>query len=587
MEVKRLFDILPYRKEYFPRTSVVVASKLGGTWHSYSIDDYISATENISLGLLQLGLKPGERVAIISAGRPEWNISDMAIMQTGGITVPVYTTICEDAFRYILTHSGARFVLIEDQKIWRRIHHIIPDIPTIENVFSFVPVDGCSSFSDLQEMGKSFANKHLLSARKEAVKPEDVACLMYTSGTTGSPKGVLQTHQGILLNIMGVKDTPSPNCQVAFSFLPISHAYEKLMVYLYQYLGMSIYYAQSLATIVDNMKEIHPNIMTAVPRVLEKMYGKFYTSGQNLTGYKKSLYYWAFHLAEHYQIEHNSCWYRLQLKIADKLIYSKWRAAVGAERFEIIVSGGSALKSSVSALLSAIHMPVFEGYGLTETSPVITVHSSVFHGRKVGTVGLPINGVEVTIAPDGEVLCRGKNVMKGYYQDEALTRQYIDPEGWFHTGDLGKLIEYGHLVITGRKKSLFKTSFGKYINPEILEMKCMESPMIEQMVVLGENQKFAAAVIQPDFDYLSSWCKNQQLSFASSQEMVSDKRIIQLFRDEIARFNQTFGETEKIKKLTLVSDIWSVENGILTPTLKVKRKVVAEKYKSQIADLFV
>ncbi|MBR3287510.1 MAG: long-chain fatty acid--CoA ligase [Bacteroidales bacterium] len=587
MEIKRLFDILPYRQEHYgDNGQAVFYAKVGKEWKPCTLAEYSAAVHDLSCALLHFGLAKGDRVALISNSRPEWNIVDMAVMRAGGITVPIYATINAEDTRYIFEHAEVRFVFIEDNRIWRKISSFVPEIASIETVYSFVSCEGCRPFEEALEAGRQHADDALLAAREAEVTTDDVACLMYTSGTTGVPKGVLQTHKGIILNINGVKNTPTPACRIAFSFLPLCHAYEKLLVYLYQYLGMSVYYAQNLGTIVDNLKEVHPNMMTAVPRVLEKMYNKFYSAGESLHGFSKKLYYWAFRLSEKYKTEGNGWFYKCKLAIADRLIYSKWRAAVGAERFEIVVSGGSALKPSMAAFFSAIHMPVFEGYGLTETSPVVSVHNSKKHGRLVGTVGQPIDGVEVRIAEDGEVVCRGDNVMLGYYKNEELTREYIDADGWFHTGDLGRIGDYGHLIITGRKKSLFKTSFGKYVNPDIIELKCMESPFIEQMVVFGENQKFAAALIQPDFTYLKIWCTEQQIPTGSVEEMLASKAVRKRYQEELDGFNASFSEHERIKKFALVGEEWTQENGILTPTLKVKRKVVASRYADEIDALF-
>lgn len=586
MEINRLFDILPYRKQHGGDQRPVFCSRTGGAWVPYTLDMYCSDVRDVSCALLHLGVKKGDRVALISGSRPEWNVTDMAVMRTGAVTVPIYPTISPEDYRYILSYAGVKFIMLEDARIWRKIAAIVPDIPSLEGVYAFTPCDGCRPFSELKELGRRQGDDALLAAREAEVTPDDVACLMFTSGTTGVPKGVQQTHKGIILNLKGVEKTPTKNCRVSFSFLPLCHAYEKMMVYLYQYLNMTTYYAQSLGTIAENMKEIHPDMMTAVPRVLERMYNKFRTSGQSLKGFNKTLYFWALDLSEKYRIGENSLLYRLKLAVADRLVYRKLRAAVGAEHFEIVVSGGSALKQSVSAFFSAIRMPVFEGYGLTETSPVIAVHNARPHGRMVGTVGIPIEGVEVKMAEDGEIVCRGDNVMKGYFGNDELTREYIDEDGWFHTGDLGRFNEYGHLVITGRKKSLFKTSFGKYVNPDVIEQKCMESPLIEQMAVFGENQKFAAALIQPDFAALKLWCRENGVAADTMQAMAADKTVIKKYQDELNQFNALFGEAEKIKKFALVGEEWTQENGILTPTLKVKRKVIASRYETLINSLF-
>ena len=584
--ITRLFDILPYYQEHFPDQKVALAAKFGNSWKTYSIDDYIEAVDHVSYGLLHIGLKAGDKVALISSNCPEWNILDMAIMRTGGIPVPVYPTISESDYRYILSHAEVRFIFLEDKEILRKMRNVLSDCPKIEKVYTFRPCVEYPVLEILMEEGKSNPDPGLLQQRMDRITPGDTACLIYTSGTTGFPKGVMQTHLGILTNLWGVMDTPSDACRVAFSFLPMCHAYEKMLIYLYQLKGMSVYYAQSLATLVENLKEVRPNMMSAVPRLLEKIYDRFYAAGRSLPPIQKKLYYWAFNLAKKYQIEGNSPLYMIRWKIADILIYRKLRKAIGAENFEILVSGGAAIKSTLASFFSAIGMPVFEGYGLTETCPIIAVHNSRKGGRRVGTVGLPLKGVEVKIAEDGEILSRGAQIMAGYYKEDALTHEVIDEEGWFHTGDLGRFDNHGHLIITGRKKSLFKTSFGKYINPQSMEDKFSESPLIEQIIVLGENQKFPAALIVPDFNFLKVKCAEEKIVFSTPEEMISKKEIKKWYQDEISRYNEYFGEVEKIKKFLLIADEWSQATGILTPTLKIKRNVVSERYASVILSLF-
>ena len=586
MEVTRLFDLLPYSREKYPDLKVALAAKQGQQWRTYSPEEYIDLVQNTSYGLIQIGLKPGDKVALISGNRPEWNVVDMAVMQAGGIPVPIYPTITESDYRYILSHAGVRFLFMEDKSILRKIKNILQEMPEIAGVYSFDPCEGYPVLKTLTDQGRSNPSPEILEQRKSAVKPDDISCLMYTSGTTGFPKGVMHTHRSVLSNIMGVEKTPTAACKVAFSFLPLCHAYEKMLVYLYQYKGMSIYYAQSLGTLVENLKEVKPNIMGAVPRIFEKIYDKLYISGKHLPPFQQKIYYWAFELAKQYKIEGNGWIFRMKLALADYLVYKKWRKAVGGDNFEIFISGAAALKPFLAAFFSGIGMPVFEGYGMTEASPIIAVHHDKKFGRRIGTVGQPMPGVEVKIAPDGEIICRGDNLMAGYYKDEALTKEVFDEEGWFHTGDLGKFVEYGHLVITGRKKSLFKTSFGKYVNPEGLENKFSESPLIEQIVVFGESQKFPAALILPDFTILKNWCTEQNIPFTTPEMIVQHKEVRARYQQEVNHYNEFFGEVEKIKKFALIPDEWSQDTGIITPTLKVKRNVVADRYKEVINTLF-
>lgn len=410
---------------------------------------------------------------------------------------------------------------------------------------------------------------------------------MYTSGTTGTPKGVMLSHSNIINQINSLQYTPAKWSRIALSFLPLCHAYERMLVFLYQYLGMSVYYAQNIGTIAENIKEIHPTMMSTVPRMLEKIYDKVYASSKNMPFLQKKIFRWAIFIAQQYKIQDHdrSWWYNQKHKLADKLVYSKIRKNIGGN-FDIVVSGAASIQPRLAAFFSAIGMPVFEGYGLTETSPVIAVSCRAKDGREVGTVGLPLPGVEVKIADNGEVICRGHNVMLGYYKDEALTKQVIDEDGWFHTGDLGKFTNKGQLVLTGRMKSLFKTSFGKYINPQMIEEKFAESPFIENVVVVGENQKFAAALISPDFVFLKSWCERHNLTFTTPEEMVKNDLIIKRFAREVAKYNAFFGDTEQVKKFELIPDEWSQLTEILTPTLKVKRNLVHERYRDVIQKIY-
>ena len=460
-------------------------------------------------------------------------------------------------------------------------------------IYTFSPKikDGSKSypcFDDLVELGRNNPNNEELENRKAAVKENDCATIIYTSGTTGNPKGVMLSHSNILNQIANLIQTPDPKSTRAFSFLPLCHAYERLLVYMYQYLFMSVYYAENIGSIVDNMREVHPTMMCAVPRVLEKIYNKVLETGKNKKGISKAIFLWSIRLAEKYTIypDSRSWLYNQKLKIADKLVYNKIRLSIGGDCFDIIVSGAASLKKEISAFFSAIKMPVYEGYGMTECSPVITTSSNVKYGREAGFVGPAIPGVELKVSEDGELLCRGYNVMLGYYNKPELTAEVIDKDGWFHTGDLGSIDEHGLVKITGRMKSLFKTSLGKYINPEIIENKFCESGFIENMVVVGENQKFAAALIIPDFAFLKNWCKKHKIDFTTPAEMIKVKEIRDRFAVEIKKINENFGDVEKIKKYTLIADEWTVANGMLTPTLKIKRKVVMQKYKEQIDKLF-
>ena len=586
MEVRRVFDLLAHYKEKYPDQKVALAGKVNGKWREYSIDEYIEQTNIISGALIELGVQPQDKVAVISNNRPEWNILDMAITQIGAVMVPIYPTISEGDYKIILNNCEAGICIVEGIAVMNKIEAIWPETPTLKKLYTFIDRGKYPFFANLLELGKEHPHTEEIEKRKTEVDEMSCATIIYTSGTTGVPKGVMLSHHNLMNQFKNFCQTPSPWSKRAFSFLPVCHAYERALIYMYHYLGMSIYYAESIATIADNMKEVHPTMMCAVPRVLEKFYEKIYSSGKNMKGLSKTIFYWAMHLTERYKIEGRSWCYNLKLKIADKLVYSKIREKLGAENFDIIVSGAASITKKISGFFSAIKMPVFEGYGLTETSPVITVSNRDKYGREVGAVGQPLPGVEVKIADNGEIICRGHNVMMGYYKQPELTAEVIDKDGWFHTGDLGKFNEHGLLQITGRMKNLFKTSLGKYVNPDVVEGKFSTSGFIEQIVVLGENQKFAAALIRPDFAFLKDWCKSHEIPFTTNEEMILNEEVKKRYDREVKKLNEGLGEVEKVKKYQLIADEWTIANGILTPTLKVKRKVVMERYCDLIDKMF-
>jgi len=586
MEVKRVFDLLAHYKEKFPDQKVALAGKENGQWREYSIDEYIELTNIISGALIELGVQPQDKVAVISNNRPEWNILDMAITQIGGVMVPIYPTISEGDYKIILNNCEAGICIVEGIAVMNKIEAIWPETPTLKKLYTFIDRGKYPFFANLIELGKEHPHTEEIEKRKAEVDEMSCATIIYTSGTTGVPKGVMLSHHNLMNQFKNFCQTPSPWSKRAFSFLPVCHAYERALIYMYHYLGMSIYYAESIATIADNMKEVHPTMMCAVPRVLEKFYEKIYSSGKNMKGLSKTIFYWSMRITENYKIEGRSWFYNLKLKIADKLVYSKIREKLGAENFDIIVSGAASITKKISGFFSAIKMPVFEGYGLTETSPVITVSNRDKYGREVGAVGQPLPGVEVKIADNGEIICRGHNVMMGYYKQPELTAEVIDKDGWFHTGDLGKFNEHGLLQITGRMKNLFKTSLGKYVNPDVVEGKFSTSGFIEQIVVLGENQKFAAALIRPDFTFLKDWCKFHKIPYTTNEEMVLNEEVKKRYDKEVKKLNEGLGEVEKVKKYVLIADEWTIANGILTPTLKVKRKVVMERYCDLIDKMF-
>lgn len=587
MKVERIFDILNRYQEVYPDQTVALGGKVGKEWVTYSPQDYIDKVNKVSYALIHLGIKKGDKVGIIAANRPEWNMLDMGIMQIGAITVPIYPTLTASDYLYILNHAEVTMVFLEGVELMGKILSIRDEAPCLKYIYTFMDRKELPFFDQLIKMGEENPYEEELKQRKDSVKSSDCSTIIYTSGTTGTPKGVMLSHANIINQILNLKQTPAPWSKTAFSFLPLCHAYERMLVFLYQYLGMSVYYAQNLGTIGDNIKEVKPTMMSAVPRMLDKIYDKIYTSGNNMPTFSKMIFRWAIKLATQYKIQdyERTWYYNLKHKIADRLVYAKIRNNIGGN-FDIVVSGAASLQPRIASFFSAIGMPIYEGYGLTETSPVIAVSNRDRDGRASGTVGMPLPGIEIKIAENGEVCCRGHNVMMGYYKDEALTKSVIDQDGWFRTGDIGMINEKGQLILTGRLKSLFKTSFGKYINPQVIEDKVSESPFVEHIVVVGEGEKFAAALIKPDFDFLKQWCLRHDIIFVSEEEAVKDEQIIKRYSREIDKYNQFFGDTEKIRKFELISDEWSQHTDLLTPTLKVKRKKVELQYQEVIQKLF-
>ena len=587
MEITRIFDLLPdYEQKYKPKDDVI-ASKENGQWIKYSIRQYRETVDNISYGFLALGIKPGDTIAQISPNRAEWNFVDMAIQQVGAVHVPIYPTISESDYNYILNHAEVKYVFVSGNELLRKIKHILPEVPSLQGVFTYKDTEDARHLSELIEMGRNYPEKKRLDDIKGSIKTDDVATVIYTSGTTGTQKGVMLTHANIISNFLGVSYIPPFGEEGrAVSYLPLCHVYERMLNYLYQYLGISIYYAENIGTITDNMKEVRPHILTTVPRLLEKVHDKLFATGHKLTGVKRWIFWWAFHLALRYELKGANGWfYELKRKLYDRLVYVKWREALGGE-ISIIVSGGAALQPRLGRLFTCAGINILEGYGLTETSPVIAVSDFSEHGVKFGTVGPVLRGVTVSIAGDGEILVKGPNVMKGYYKAPEMTKDVIDAEGWFHTGDLGHIEPEGQLKITGRKKELFKTSFGKYISPEPIEDMLKESLFIDQVMVIGENQKFAGALIVPDFAFLKSYCQVKEIDFISNEEVVKLPRIRKRIQAEIDKYNKQLGDTEKIKTWELLDHEWTLETGEITPTLKLKRNVICKRYETTIRALF-
>lgn len=584
----RLFDLLEYRKQTKPDRAVLVA-KHDGEWKKIFIDEYIEKVNAISYGFMHQGINRGDNVALISADRPEWNFTDLGVQQTGAVLVPIYPTISEDDYRYILNDCEVKYLVLENESMLRKVKNLIPELTTLKNVIMIdkkEPETPYSTLAELMDEGRANAQPEQLAAIKDSIQTRDVATMIYTSGTTGFPKGVMLCHENILTCMYGVQHTPKAHFTRAMSFLPLCHVYERMMNYFYQYMGYETYYAENIGKVAENMKVAKPHMMTAVPRFIEKMYDGIYRKGEKMKGFKKRIFYWSLRLATKYDLDGMTWWFKIRRQVANALVYGTIRDAFGGH-LEMFVSGGSAIQPRLARFFTCIGMNIYEGYGLTETAPVIAVSSSKPHGRKLGTAGLPLPGIEVKIMEGtNEIVCRGSNVMLGYYKQPELTKAAIDEEGWFHTGDTGAFEPEGQLRITGRTKTMFKTSMGKFVNPEVIEEKFKESPFILDMMVVGENQKFAAAIIVPDFQFLKEWQERHHIHCETRDEMVADKKTLARYGKVMDKYNKALGSTEQIKKFKVINDVWDTTNGCLTPTLKIKRPIVTERCKDVIAELF-
>ena len=578
--ITRLFDFPYYQLEKYNLSDALV-TKYGNDWIKTSTQEYLDKANTISRGLLNLGVNKNDKIAVISSNnRTEWHICDVGILQTGAQNVPIYPTISSEDYEYILNHSESSYCFISDIEVYNKIKEIKANVPGLKEVYSFDDIEGCKSWKEILNLGESKDNQDQVEARKDAIVTTDLATIIYTSGTTGRPKGVMLSHENIVSDVlMSAKRVPlRPGDTRALSFLPICHIFERMLTYLYQYYGISIYFAESIEKISDNLKEVHPHVMSVVPRLLEKVYDKIYAKGADLSGIKKKLFFWALDLGMNYKpYGENGAWYEFQLKIARKLIFSKWQEGLGGE-LELLVCGSAALQTRLSKVFCAANIPVMEGYGLTETSPVISVNDMRNGGFRVGTVGRVIEGVEVKIAEDGEILCKGPNVMQGYYKDETQTNEVIKGN-YFHTGDIGEIDSDGFLKITDRKKEMFKTSGGKYVAPQILENTFKQSRFIEQIMVIGDGEKMPAAFIQPNFDFIKDWASRKKINIGSTnEEIIQNTELINRIQEEINDANEKFGNWEKIKRFELTPDIWSIDGGHLTPTMKLKRKIIKEMY---------
>ncbi|MBT8259958.1 MAG: long-chain fatty acid--CoA ligase [Bacteroidia bacterium] len=585
--VTRLFDFPLYQLEKYPLENAFSIKK-NNSWQTISTKEYIDQANAVSRAFLKLGVKPNDKIAVISStNRTEWNICDIGILQIGAQNVPIYPTISLDDFEYILNHSESKYCLVSDKELADKINSI-KDKTLLKNIYTFDEIKDEKNWTELLKLGEDTSNQDVVENRKANVDKNDLATLIYTSGTTGKPKGVMLSHYNIVSNVLdSEKRVPFVKGKSkALSFLPVCHVFERMILYLYQYCGVEIYFAESIEKMADNLKEVKPNIMTAVPRLYEKVYDKIIAKGMDLTRIKKMLFFWAVKLGLKFEpYGANGWWYEKQLKLARKLIFSKWKEGLGGN-LELMVSGSAALQPRLCRIFAAAEMPIMEGYGLTETSPVISVNDRRNKGFKIGTVGRVIDNVDVKIANDGEILVKGPNIMQGYYKDSEKTAEVMTGE-YFHTGDIGELCKDGFLKITDRKKDMFKTSGGKYVVPSLIENQLKQSRFIEQVIVVGEGQKMPAALVQPNIEFIKEWIERKKVTVRTDFTSICESKIIiDRIQEEVDEANQNFGKWEQVKKFELTPEIWSIDAGHLTPTMKIKRKVVKEIYRDLIDKIY-
>jgi len=589
MEITRTFDILDNYLVRFPEKQDALAAKKNGSWITFSSKEYVKNANYVSCGLLQLGISKGDRILSVSNNRPEWNFLDMGMSQIGAVHVPVYPTISREEYQYILQHCEPKIIVVSDKSLHDKIRPIAENLLPGTTIFTFNDVPGARNFDEILRLGESSEAEYLPRVQeiKKSITPDDLLTIIYTSGTTGNPKGVMLSHRNVVTNAKGARNIHWYNNQhKMLSFLPICHVFERTINYHVQMEGIGIYYAENLGTIGDNLREVKPELMISVPRLIEKVYDKIIGTGKSLPYIKKQIFFWAVNLGLKYDyVLKGSPFYRLQLALARKLVFSKWQASLGGN-LGLIVVGGAALQPRLSRIFGAAGIPTVEGYGLTESSPVIAANNMRTGEVRVGTVGPVFENVEVRIAEDGEILTKGPCVMMGYYKDPEKTKEAIDEEGWLHTGDIGILVEGKYLKITDRKKEIFKLSSGKYIAPQSIENMLKESMFIEQAMVIGENQKFASALIAPNFSFLHNWAFLHHVNFHDNNDLISNPQVVARYQKEIARYNKQLGEHERIKRFRLVADEWSPQTGELSPTLKLKRRVLLEKYSNLIDEIF-
>lgn len=585
-QISRIFEFPYYAQKTF-NLNKAFTSKSGGEWVSTSAQEFLDQSNAISRGLLRIGVRPDDKVALISmTNRTEWSVMDIGVLQLGAQTVPIYPTISEEDYAYILNHSESKYCFVSCNEVLEKVNSIKSQVPNLQAVYSFDAIEDCDNWKKVLKLGQDTSNQQEVEERKNGVKPEDLATLIYTSGTTGRPKGVMLSHNNIVSNVLeSKKRVPFEHGSKSLSFLPVCHIFERMILYLYMYCGIEVYFAEGLDKISDNLKELKPNVMTVVPRLLEKVYDKIIAKGDDLTGVKKNLFFWAVKLGLKYKPYGANGWlYERKLGIARKLIFSKWQEGLGG-KLETMVSGSAALQPRLARVFAAAGIPVLEGYGLTETSPVISVNDTRNHGWRIGTVGKIIEGIEVKIAHDGEILCKGPNVMMGYYKDPKMTAEVIK-DGYFHTGDIGEFDADGFLKITDRKKEMFKTSGGKYVAPQLLENRFKHSPFIEQIMVVGEGEKMPAALIQPNFDYLFEWAEKNNVTYGENSDIVLNNQVLEKLQEEVDEANESFAKWERVKQFRLTPDVWTIDEGHMTPTMKLRRKIIKDKYMALYNDIY-
>lgn len=586
--IGRIFDLLDNYKENYSYKDDVLAGKDSGKWVKYTIFDFIEIANCFSSGLLELGFNKGDRIITITNNRPEWNFIDMGMSQVGVVHVPVYPTLSKDDYSYIINHCEPSLIIVSDKSLYEKVK---PLAANADKVYTINDIEGTLNWVAIVDLGRKKLQDNIdkIEEIKKSISPFDLFTIIYTSGTTGFPKGVMLSHSNIIQNVIETSKVHDNGPEgKALSFLPLSHIYERMINYHYLYKGISIYYAENIGTLADNLREIKPQIFCSVPRILELFFEKIQGKGHDLPWLQQKIFFWSLKLGIKYDLDRPiRFWYNLKLNIARRLVYSKVRNALGGQ-LNIVVSGGASLQPRLARIFWAAGVRVIEGYGLSETSPVIAVNKiSTPKKIMIGTVGPIMTGIEAKLAEDGEILCRGHNVMMGYYKQPELTKEVIDNEGWFHTGDIGTFEKGIFLKITDRKKEIFKLSSGKYIAPQVIENKLKESEFIEQAIVVGENEKFASAIIQPNFPYLHSWCSSNKIHFHDNADMIAKPVVTELYQKVVNEINGQLGQTEQIKRIRLVSQEWSVSSGELSPTLKLKRKYIMDKYKDIVEQIYL